>query len=64
MANGGNTRDVNLRIKAEDATGAGVRSAEASLNKIALAQGRIGRENYSAAVASTRKLEVLSLIHI
>ena len=56
MAKGGNTRDVNLRIKAEDATGAGVRSAEASLNKIALAQGRIGRENYSAAVASARTL--------
>ena len=58
MAKGSNTRDMNLRIRAEDATAAGVRSAQANLNKVALAQGRIGRENYSAAVASTRKLQV------
>lgn len=54
----GNNRDVNLRIRAKDETGAGVKSAESALNRLAAAQKRTQarRDLYSGATQSTREL--------
>lgn len=57
MANG-NNRDVNLRIRAKDETGAAVKSAESALGRLAAAQRRTQarRDLYSGAVQSARDL--------
>lgn len=54
----GNNRDVNLRIRAKDETGAGVKSAESALNRLAAVQKRTQarRDLYSGATQSTREL--------
>ncbi len=54
----GNKRDVNLRIRAKDETGTGVRSAESALNRLAAAQKRTQarRDLYAGATQSTREL--------
>lgn len=54
----GNNRDVNLRIRAKDETGAGVKSAESALNRLAAAQKRTQarRDLYAGATQSTREL--------
>lgn len=57
MANG-NNRDVNLRIKAKDETGPGVKSAETALKRFAAAQQRTQsrRDLYAGATQSAKEL--------
>ncbi|MGA0545645.1 phage tail length tape measure family protein [Brevundimonas sp. VNH65] len=53
-------RDLRLRIRADDATAPGVRSAETSLKRLKAAQDRTQarRDQYASAVAATRDLSV------
>lgn len=59
MANG-NNRDVNLRIKAKDETGPGVKSAQSNLARFAAAQQRTQsrRDLYAGATQSAKELTV------
>lgn len=57
-----NSRDVNLRIRAKDETGAGVKSVESALKRLAAAQKRTQarRDLYAGAVQSANELKVAS----
>lgn len=57
-----NNRDMNLRIRAKDETGPGVRSAQSALERLAAAQKRTQarRDLYSGAVQSAKDLKQAS----
>lgn len=57
-----NNRDMNLRIRAKDETGPGVRSAQSALQRLAAAQKRTQarRDLYAGAVQSAKDLKQAS----